>query len=70
MMLTAWSEAMVEARAAAATLPYVYSSSDQTHIRDRGALRLAQEVIRALTAQGILAENRRCADVVTSGVPN
>jgi lysophospholipase L1-like esterase len=52
--ITTWSTAMVEARAAAATLPYVYISSDQTHIRELGALLMAQEVIRQLNAQDIL----------------
>ena len=59
--ITAWSKAMVEARAAAQTLPYVYISSDQTHIRELGALLMAQEVIRALNAQGILTSYARPA---------
>jgi lysophospholipase L1-like esterase len=52
--ITTWSKAMVEARAAASTLGYVYISADQTHIRELGALLVAQEVVRALNEQGIL----------------
>ena len=52
--ITAWSKAMVEARAAAATLDYVYISSDQTHVRELGALVMAQEAVRQLGEQGIL----------------
>jgi lysophospholipase L1-like esterase len=52
--ITAWSKAMVEARSAAFTLRYVYISTDQTHVRDLGALLIAQEAVRALNAQGIL----------------
>ncbi len=52
--ITAWSKAMVEARAAADTLSYVYISSDQTHVRSLGALLMAQEAVRALNEQGIL----------------
>lgn len=52
--ITAWSKTMVEAHAATNTLPYVYISGDQTHIRDLGALLMAEEAVRALNAQGIL----------------
>jgi lysophospholipase L1-like esterase len=52
--ITAWSKTMVEAHAASNTLPYVYISGDQTHIRDLGALLMAEEAVRALNAQGIL----------------
>ncbi len=53
--ITAWSKTMVEAHAATATLPYVYISGDQTHVRNLGALLMAEEAVRALNAQGILA---------------
>jgi lysophospholipase L1-like esterase len=53
--ITTWSKALVEARAAAGTLAYLYIASDQTHVRDLGALLIAQEAMRALNAQGILA---------------
>jgi len=52
--ITAWSKTMVDAHAASGTLPYVYIAGDQTHIRDLGALLIAQEAVRALNAQGIL----------------
>jgi hypothetical protein len=52
--ITAWSKALVEARAAAGTLGYIYIPSDQTHVRKLGALLMAEEVVRALNAQGIL----------------
>jgi lysophospholipase L1-like esterase len=52
--ITAWSKTMVEARAAAGTLAYLYISSDQTHVRALGALLMAQEAVRALHAQGVL----------------
>jgi lysophospholipase L1-like esterase len=52
--ITAWSKTMVDAHAASGTLPYVYISDDQTHIRELGALLIAQEAVRALNAQGIL----------------
>jgi lysophospholipase L1-like esterase len=52
--ITAWSKAIVEAHAAAGALKYVYISSDQTHVRNRGALLMAEEAVRALNAQGIL----------------
>jgi lysophospholipase L1-like esterase len=52
--ITSWSKTMVEARAAASTLDYVYISSDQTHIRNLGALMMAEEAVRSLKAQGIL----------------
>ena len=52
--ITAWSKTMVEARAAASALPYVYISGDQTHVRTLGALLMAEEAVRALNAQGIL----------------
>jgi hypothetical protein len=45
---------MVEAHAASGTLPYVYISGDQTHVRQLGALLMAEEAVRALNAQGIL----------------
>lgn len=53
--ITAWSKTMVEAHAATTTLPYVYISGDQTHVRNLGALLMAEEAVRALNAQGILA---------------
>jgi lysophospholipase L1-like esterase len=53
--ITAWSKTMVEAHAASSTLPYVYISGDQTHVRNLGALLMAEEAARALGAQGILA---------------
>src|SRR5262252_4838897 len=52
--ITAWSAAMVNAHAATNTLPFVYISGDQTHIRELGALLMAEEAVRALGAQGIL----------------
>jgi hypothetical protein len=52
--ITTWSKALVEARAAAGTLAYLYISGDQTHVRNLGALLMAQEAVRALSAQGIL----------------
>jgi lysophospholipase L1-like esterase len=52
--ITGWSKAMVEARAAADTLSYVYLSGDQTHVRQLGALLMAEEAVRSLNAQGIL----------------
>jgi lysophospholipase L1-like esterase len=52
--VTAWSKAMVEARAAAGTLSYVFLSGDQTHVRQLGALLMAEEAVRSLNAQGIL----------------
>lgn len=52
--ITAWSKAMVDARSASGTLSYVYISSDQTHVRNLGALLMAQEAVRALNEQGIL----------------
>jgi lysophospholipase L1-like esterase len=52
--ITAWSRAMVEARAAAGTLSTVYLSGDQTHVRQLGALLMAEETLRSLNAQGIL----------------
>ena len=45
---------MVEAHAAAGSLTYVYISGDQTHVRNLGALLMAEEAVRALNAQGIL----------------
>jgi len=45
---------MVEAHAASSSLPYVYISGDQTHVRELGALLMAEEAVRALNAQGIL----------------
>ena len=53
--ITAWSKTMVEAHAASSSLPYVYISADQTHVRSLGALLMAEEAVRALEAQGILA---------------
>ena len=52
--ITAWSKTMVEAHAASSSLPYVYISGDQTHVRNLGALLMAEEAVRALNAQGIL----------------
>src|SRR5215471_7638189 len=52
--ITAWSKTMVEAHAASNTLSYVYISGDQTHVRNLGALLMAEEAVRALNAQGIL----------------
>jgi len=52
--ITAWSKTMVDAHAATNSLPTVYISGDQTHIRELGALLIAEEAVRALNAQGIL----------------
>jgi len=52
--ITSWSKTMVAAHAAAGSLPYVYISGDQTHVRNLGALLMAEEAVRALNAQGIL----------------
>jgi len=52
--ITAWSKTMVEAHAASSSLPYVYIAGDQTHVRNLGALLMAEEAVRALNAQGIL----------------
>ncbi len=52
--ITAWSKTMVEAHAASNSLPYVYIAGDQTHVRNLGALLMAEEAVRALNAQGIL----------------
>jgi len=52
--MTAWSKKMVEAHAATSSLGYVYISGDQTHVRNLGALLMAEEAVRALNAQGIL----------------
>ena len=41
-----------------ARLPYVYISGDQTHVRNLGALLMAEEAVRALNAQGILTGHR------------
>jgi len=53
--ITAWSKTMVEAHAASSTLPFVYISGDQTHVRNLGALLMAEEAVRQLGVQGILA---------------
>jgi lysophospholipase L1-like esterase len=52
--ITSWSKTMVEAHAASGGLKYVYISGDQTHVRNLGALLMAEEAVRALNAQGIL----------------
>jgi len=36
--ITAWSKTMVEAYAASSSLPYIYISGDQTHIRNLAAM--------------------------------
>jgi lysophospholipase L1-like esterase len=54
--ITAWSRTLVEASAAAGTLASIYIASDQTHVRQLGALLIAQEAVRALGAQGILTD--------------
>ncbi|HWA75748.1 MAG TPA: GDSL-type esterase/lipase family protein [Polyangiaceae bacterium] len=54
--ITTWSKGMVEAHAADDTLGYVYIEGDQTHIRELGALLMAEEVVRALNEQGILSQ--------------
>lgn len=59
--ITAWSKTMVEAHAASSSLPYVYISADQTHVRELGALLMAEEAVRALNAQGILTTYARPA---------
>jgi lysophospholipase L1-like esterase len=59
--ITAWSKAVVEARAAAGTLPYLYISGDQTHVRVLGAMLMAQEAVRALNAQGVLGTYAKAA---------
>ena len=60
--ITAWSKTMVDAHAASSTLPYVYISGDQTHVRKLGALLMAEEAVRALNAQGILTGLREAGD--------
>ena len=52
--ITAWSKTMVDAHAASNSLPYVYIAGDQTHVRNLGALLMAEEAVRALGAQNIL----------------
>ena len=52
--ITAWSKTMVDAHAASNSLPYVYIAGDQTHVRNLGALLMAEEAVRALAAQNIL----------------
>jgi len=59
--ITGWSKALVEARAAAGTLGYLYIPSDQTHVRYLGASLMAQEAMRALNAQGILVNHSKSA---------
>jgi len=59
--ITAWSKTMVEAHAASSSLPYVYIAADQTHVRNLGALLMAEEAVRALNAQGILTSYARAA---------
>jgi lysophospholipase L1-like esterase len=59
--ITAWSKDIVEARAAASTLGYFYIAADHTHIRELGALLVAQEVVRALNEQGILTSYAKSA---------
>jgi lysophospholipase L1-like esterase len=59
--ITTWSAAMVAAHAASASLPYVYISGDQTHVRQLGALLIAQEAVRGLNAQGILTGHTKAA---------
>jgi lysophospholipase L1-like esterase len=53
--ITAWSKTMVDAHAASNSLPYVYIAGDQTHVRNLGALLMAEEAVRALAAQNILS---------------
>lgn len=59
--ITAWSTAAVEARAAAGTLDRFYIADDQTHIRELGALLVAQEAVRQLNALGIFTGHARAA---------
>ena len=59
--ITSWSKTMVEAHAAASSLGYVYISGDQTHVRNLGALLMAEEAVRALNAQGILTGHSKPA---------
>ena len=59
--ITQWSKAMVEARAAAGTLDYIYIPSDHTHVRELGALVMAQEAVHQLNALGILTNYARPA---------
>jgi hypothetical protein len=59
--ITAWSKTMVEAHAASNSLAYVYIAGDQTHVRNLGALLMAEEAVRALNAQGILTAYARPA---------
>ncbi len=59
--ITAWSTAAVEGRAAAGTLDRFYIAEDQTHIRELGALLVAQEAVRQLNALGILTGHARAA---------
>jgi lysophospholipase L1-like esterase len=57
--ITGWSKSMVEARAVAGTLGYLYIASDQTHIRNLGALLVAQQAAKSLSDQGILTNYAR-----------
>jgi lysophospholipase L1-like esterase len=57
--ITQWSKAMVEARAPAGTLDYVYIPSDHTHVRELGALLIAQEAVRELNGLEILKNYTR-----------
>jgi len=50
---------MVGERAAANTLDYVYIATDQTHVRELGALLMAREAVRQLNEQGILTAYSR-----------
>jgi lysophospholipase L1-like esterase len=59
--ITAWSKTMVETHAASTSLAYVYISADQTHVRNMGALLMAEEAVRALNAQGILTGHAKPA---------
>jgi lysophospholipase L1-like esterase len=53
--ITGWSKAMVEEHAVAGTLDYVYIPSDHTHVRELGALIMAQQAVNALDGMGILS---------------
>ena len=59
--ITSWSKTMVEAHAATGSLKYVYIAGDQTHVRNLGALLMAEEAVRALNAQGILTGHAKPA---------
>jgi lysophospholipase L1-like esterase len=52
--ITAWSKALVEAHAASDSLSTIYIAGDMTHVRNLGALLMAENVVQVLKSQGIL----------------